>query len=151
MHMQGEPGTMQEDPRYEDVVGEVRSMLAGRVAACVAARIAPGRICLDPGFGFGKLMSHNLTLLSGLGALAALGRPLLVGLSRKSMLQKITGRAVDERLAGSLALATCAVLYGARIVRAHDVAATVDAVRVAAAVLGGQSSLGTDGLGSTQG
>jgi dihydropteroate synthase len=136
MHMQGEPGTMQRAPHYQDVLGEVRSMLAERVAVCGAAGIAPERICLDPGFGFGKLISHNLTLLRGLSELAVLGRPLLVGLSRKSMLQKITGRQVDERLAGSLALATCAVLKGARIVRTHDVAATVDALRVAAAVMG---------------
>jgi dihydropteroate synthase len=136
MHMQGEPGTMQQNPHYQDVLGEVRSMLASRVAAAQAAGIGAERICLDPGFGFGKLISHNLTLLRGLGELASLGRPLLVGLSRKSMLQKLTGRAVDERLAGSLALATCAVVYGARIIRAHDVAPTVDAVRVAAAVLG---------------
>ena len=136
MHMQGEPATMQSDPHYQDVVGEVRSMLAGRLEACEAAGIATERICLDPGFGFGKLISHNLALLRGLGELSGLGRPLLVGLSRKSMLQKLTGRAVTERLAGSLALATAAVLHGARIIRAHDVAPTVDAVRVAAAVIG---------------
>jgi dihydropteroate synthase len=135
MHMQGEPATMQSNPHYQDVVGEVRSMLAGRLAACEAAGISAERICLDPGFGFGKLISHNLALLRGLGQLLELGRPLLVGLSRKSMLQKLTGRAVGERLAGSLALATTAVLQGARIIRAHDVAPTVDAVRVAAAVL----------------
>jgi dihydropteroate synthase len=111
-------------------------MLAGRLEACEAAGIATERICLDPGFGFGKLISHNLALLRGLGELSGLGRPLLVGLSRKSMLQKLTGRAVTERLAGSLALATAAVLHGARIIRAHDVAPTVDAVRVAAAVIG---------------
>jgi dihydropteroate synthase len=135
MHMQGEPATMQADPRYQDVVGEVRSMLEGRLKACEAAGIAAERICLDPGFGFGKLISHNLALLRHLKALSSLGRPLLVGLSRKSMLQKITGRAVAERLAGSLALATAALLQGARIIRAHDVAPTVDVVRVVAAVL----------------
>jgi dihydropteroate synthase len=139
MHMQGEPATMQTNPHYEDVVAEVRSMLAGRLKACEAAGIAAERICLDPGFGFGKLISHNLALLRQLEQLAGLGRPLLVGLSRKSMLQKLTGRAVGERLAGSLALATMAVLHGARIVRAHDVAATVDALRVAAAVMSQQT------------
>jgi dihydropteroate synthase len=103
--------------------------------ACEVAGIAAERICLDPGFGFGKLISHNLALLRGLDQLTNLGRPLLVGLSRKSMLQTLTGRAVGERLAGSLALATVAVLHGACIIRAHDVAATLDAVRVAAAVM----------------
>ena len=135
MHMQGEPATMQADPHYQDVVGEVRSMLAGRLRACEAAGIAAERICVDPGFGFGKLISHNLALLRQLEQLAGLGRPLLVGLSRKSMLQKLTGRALGERLAGSLALAMVAVLHGARIVRAHDVAPTVDVLRVAAAVM----------------
>jgi len=135
MHMQGEPATMQADPQYQDVVGEVRTMLAERLATCELAGIAAERICLDPGFGFGKLISHNLSLLRGLGQLASLGRPLLVGLSRKSMLQKLTGRAVTERLAGSLALATAAVLNGARIIRAHEVAPTIDAVRVAAAIM----------------
>jgi dihydropteroate synthase len=135
MHMQGEPSTMQLNPHYQDVVGEVRSMLEQRMKVCEAAGIAAERICLDPGFGFGKLISHNLDLLRELGELTGLGRPLLVGLSRKSMLQTLTGRAVGERLAGSLALATVAVLRGARIIRAHDVAATVDVVRVAAAVM----------------
>jgi dihydropteroate synthase len=135
MHMQGEPSTMQLNPHYQDVVGEVRSMLEQRMKACEVAGIAAERICLDPGFGFGKLISHNLALLRGLDQLTNLGRPLLVGLSRKSMLQTLTGRAVGERLAGSLALATVAVLHGACIIRAHDVAATLDAVRVAAAVM----------------
>jgi dihydropteroate synthase len=135
MHMQGEPASMQANPQYQDVVGEVRAMLAARLGACEAAGIAAERICLDPGFGFGKLISHNLALLRGLGQLADLGRPLLVGLSRKSMLQKLTGRAVGDRLAGSVALATLAVLHGARIIRAHDVAAALDAVRVAAAFM----------------
>ena len=109
-------------------------MLAARLASCVAAGVEPERLCLDPGFGFGKLPVHNLELLRGLGGLLDLGRPLLVGLSRKSWLKTLTGRDGGERLAGSLALATVAVLNGARIVRAHDVAETVDAVRVAAAL-----------------
>lgn len=136
MHMQGEPASMQANPQYNDVVGEVRAMLAARLRACEAAGIAAERVCLDPGFGFGKLISHNLALLRGLGQFADLGRPLLVGLSRKSMLQNLTGRAVGDRLAGSVALATVAVLHGARIIRAHEVAATLDAVRVAAALMG---------------
>jgi dihydropteroate synthase len=133
-HMRGEPATMQQAIHYNDLLGEVRTMLAGRVAACVAAGMAAERVCLDPGFGFGKLASHNLQLLRELGKLLVLERPLLVGLSRKSMLKELTGRGKDERLAGSIALATAAVLNGAAIVRAHDVAATVDAVRVAAAL-----------------
>ena len=134
MHMQGEPRTMQQAPHYDDVVMEVSAFLAARAQACRAAGIAADRICLDPGFGFGKTMGHNLTLLAGLGRLTAGPYPILVGLSRKSMLKQLLGRPVEERLAGSLALATAAVLAGARIVRSHDVAATVDAVRVAAAI-----------------
>ncbi len=131
MHMQGMPRTMQQDPRYDDVVVEVDAFLRERVAACLAAGIAPERLCVDPGFGFGKTVEHNLQLLAGLPRLAAAGYPLLVGLSRKSMLGTLTGRTVNERLAGSLALATIAALHGAQIVRAHDVAATCDAITVA--------------------
>lgn len=131
MHMQGTPRTMQVEPRYEHVVPEVENFLRGRVAACVAAGIPPERIAIDPGFGFGKTMEHNLELLAGLEQIADGPSPVLVGLSRKSMLGKLTGRPVEERLPGSLALATIATLHGARIVRAHDVAATCDAVRVA--------------------
>lgn len=131
MHMQGMPRTMQQDPHYDDVVAEVAAFLRQRTAACVAAGIAPERICVDPGFGFGKTIAHNLQLLAGLPQIAAAGAPVLVGLSRKSMLAKLTGREVHERLAGSLALATIATLHGAAIVRAHDVAATCDAVAVA--------------------
>jgi dihydropteroate synthase len=131
MHMQGEPADMQRNPLYEDVLAEVRSFLATRLAACVDAGIAPERICLDPGFGFGKTIAHNLELLQRLGELTGLQRPLCVGLSRKSLVAALTGRPMPERLAGSVALATVAVLGGARIVRAHDVAATVDAVRIA--------------------
>jgi dihydropteroate synthase len=134
MHMQGDPRTMQQAPHYADVVAEVGTFLATRAQACRAAGIAADRICLDPGFGFGKTLAHNLALLADLRALAGLPYPLLVGLSRKSMLGTLLGRGVDERLAGSLALATAAVLAGAQIVRCHDVAATCDAVRVATAI-----------------
>jgi dihydropteroate synthase len=139
MHMQGEPRTMQDSPHYEDVVAEVRAFLAARMRACRDAGVEAARLAVDPGFGFGKLVVHNLTLLRQLGSLGVLGAPLVVGLSRKSMLAKLTGRKVEERLAGSVALAAIAVLNGARIVRAHDVAASVDAVRVAAAVLNGSA------------
>ena len=131
MHMRGTPRTMQEAPHYDDVVSEVGEFLWQRAAACEAAGIAPERICVDPGFGFGKTTAHNLTLLAGLHALTSSPWPVLVGLSRKSMLGSLTGRPVEERLPGSLALATIATLHGARIVRAHDVRATVDAVNVA--------------------
>jgi dihydropteroate synthase len=134
MHMQGEPRTMQQAPHYDEVVTEVDAFLRGRAQACLAVGIAPERICLDPGFGFGKSLDHNLDLLAGLRRLAGGPYPLLVGLSRKSLLGSLLGRHVDDRLPGSLALATIAVLGGARIVRSHDVAATWDAVRVADAI-----------------
>ena len=130
MHMQGEPGSMQSDPRYGDVVLEVAAFLDARVAACEAAGIARGRLVLDPGFGFGKTLTHNLELLRGLPRLAAAGLPLLAGLSRKSMIGALTGRSPGERLAGGLALALAAVEGGARIIRTHDVAETVDALKV---------------------
>lgn len=133
MHMQGTPRTMQQDPRYEDVVREVGDFLARRATECRAAGIAADRIALDPGFGFGKSLRHNLELLQGLRQLPQ-DYPLLVGLSRKSMLGKLLGRPLDQRLAGSLALAALAVANGARIVRCHDVAETRDAVTVAWAV-----------------
>jgi dihydropteroate synthase len=136
MHMQGEPAAMQQAPRYGNVVAEVREWLAQRVAAVVAGGVARARICIDPGFGFGKSSAHNLEMLEGLHGFQALGLPLLAGLSRKSLLGGLTGRASDERLAGSVALATIAMLRGAAIVRAHDVAATVDAARVVAALRG---------------
>lgn len=146
MHMRGEPAHMQDDPRYGDVLGEVRDFLAARVQACIAAGIERTRLAIDPGFGFGKRLAHNLELLRRLDELTALQLPLVVGLSRKSMIAALAAGAsgVDrgtpgpaapqQRLAGSLALAVIAVLHGARIVRAHDVAATVDAVRIAFAV-----------------
>jgi dihydropteroate synthase len=143
MHMRGEPRTMQDAPRYDDVIAEIGVYLAGRVAACRAAGIDKSRLVIDPGFGFGKRLVDNLALLKHLDRLNELGLPLAVGLSRKSMLAKLTGRELGERTAGSVALAAIAVLNGARIVRAHDVAATVDAVRVAAAVAKGADFDGT--------
>lgn len=134
MHMQGEPRSMQHDPRYEDVVREVREFLSARMHACVAAGIATDRLVLDPGIGFGKRLQHNLDLLANLPALLELERPLLIGVSRKSMFGTLLNRQVHERLAGGLAVATAAVLAGASIVRTHDVAETVDAVKVAAAL-----------------
>jgi len=134
MHMRGEPATMQVAPAYADVVREVGEFLAERVRACRAAGIDAGRIAVDPGFGFGKTLEHNLDLLAALPELERTGFPVLVGLSRKSMIGTLTGRPVDERLCGSVALAALAVMNGARIVRAHDVAPTLDAVKVAAAL-----------------
>ena len=143
MHMRGEPRTMQESPHYDDVIAEVTAFLSQRISACREAGIDIARLAVDPGFGFGKQVAHNLELLKHLDAFRALGAPLAVGLSRKSMLAKLTGRKVEDRTAGSVALAAIAVLNGARIVRAHDVAATVDAVRVAAAVTLGELFDGT--------
>jgi dihydropteroate synthase len=137
MHMQGEPRTMQQAPGYTDVVAEVRAFLAGRVAAARAAGLAADQVLVDPGFGFGKNIAHNLTLLRHLRELTAGDTPVLVGLSRKSLLGTLTGRTGSERIHGSIALAVLAVACGARIVRAHDVAATVDALKVTAAVIGG--------------
>ncbi|WP_068828263.1 dihydropteroate synthase [Pseudomonas sp. BMS12] len=134
MHMLGEPGTMQQDPQYDDVVVEVRDFLAQRMAVCVAAGIPLERIVLDPGFGFAKTLDHNLSLFRHLDVLHELRRPLLVGVSRKSMIGQVLGREVHERLAGGLALAALAVAKGACILRVHDVAETVDAVRMIAAV-----------------
>jgi dihydropteroate synthase len=143
MHMQGEPRNMQDAPQYTDVIADVSAFLAQRVRACRESGIDSARLCVDPGFGFGKRVADNLALLKHLASLDALGLPIAVGLSRKSMLGRLTGRAVDQRLAGSVSLAAIAVLNGARIVRAHDVAATFDAVRVAAAVLQGETFDGT--------
>jgi len=139
MHMKGEPRTMQLAPTYEDVLGEVSAYLAARLAACRDAGIDASRLAVDPGFGFGKRVVDNLALLKHLARFQDLGATLVVGLSRKSMLATLTGRDVGDRTAGSVALAAIAVLNGARIVRAHDVAATVDAIRVAAAVSQGES------------
>jgi dihydropteroate synthase len=129
-HMQGEPRSMQVAPHYDDVVAEVRDFLAHRAAACEAAGIARERIFLDPGFGFGKTAAHNLQLLRELRAIAALGYPVVVGLSRKSTLGVLTGRSADDRQAASVAAALAAVDRGASILRVHDVRETVDALKV---------------------
>lgn len=134
MHMQGEPLTMQEAPAYADVVSEVRDFLRGRVAALELAGVGRERIVLDPGFGFGKTLAHNLALLRDLPATTFDHLPVLVGLSRKSMLGAITGRPVGERLSASLAAGLMALEAGARILRVHDVAATRDAVAIWSAV-----------------
>lgn len=134
MHMQGEPRTMQQAPRYRDVVHDVRDYLAARVVACEAAGIPRQRLLLDPGFGFGKTLQHNLQLLARLDELAGLGLPLLVGLSRKRMFGQLLGREVGQRLVGSVAAALLAAQRGAKIIRAHDVAETVDALALLNAV-----------------
>lgn len=134
MHKQGEPQTMQQQPSYRDVVAEVQEFLAARVAAALAAGVARERLLIDPGFGFGKSLEHNLTLLRQLDRLEALGVPLLAGLSRKTMLGTITGNAVGERVHASVAAAVLAVMKGARILRVHDVRATRDALKVIRAV-----------------
>src|SRR5688572_26306026 len=125
---------MQLDPQHEDVVAEVKAFLVERAAACETAGIARDRLVIDPGIGFGKRLKHNLALLAHLPALAQLGLPVLVGVSRKSMFQTLLSRPVDQRLAGGVAVATAAVLAGAAILRVHDVAETVDAVKVALAL-----------------
>ena len=137
MHMQGEPLTMQDDPRYGDVVSEVAAFLEDRMAAAVRAGVPEEAIVVDPGIGFGKSLDHNLALLRGLGAITALGRPVLVGASRKGMIGALTGREVGDRLAGSLGAALAAVAAGAAVVRVHDVAETVDALRVFTEIRGG--------------
>jgi dihydropteroate synthase len=134
MHMQRSPETMQREPRYQDVVSEVRSFLADRQAACLEAGILPEHVLVDPGFGFGKTLSHNLALLASLGGLRTLGAPIMVGLSRKSMLGQLTGRGVGDRLPGSLAAAVLAAQRGAAVLRVHDVAATRDVLAVLEAV-----------------
>jgi dihydropteroate synthase len=135
MHMQGEPRTMQSDPRYGDVVAEVRDFLAERIVACEAAGISLDRIVVDPGIGFGKRLEHNLKLLAALPELATLRVPLLVGVSRKSMFATLLGRPVEQRMAGGLAVAVTSVLAGARLLRVHDVAETVDAIKVVTALM----------------
>jgi dihydropteroate synthase len=135
MHMLGDPRTMQRDPRYDDVVNDVRSFLAERMAAAVAAGITPERIMLDPGIGFGKTVEHNLELLRRLSELAALQRPLVIGTSRKSFLGRITGREVDQRIPATIATNVLAYERGARVFRVHDVAPVRDALQVAAATV----------------
>ena len=134
MHMQGEPRTMQEDPRYDDVVQEVKEFLRLRSQACRDAGIHAANIIVDPGFGFGKTLEHNLELLRNLGELATLGAPVLVGLSRKSIIAKVLDLPLERRMIASVALAVVAVQNGANLVRAHDVGATCEAVRMAEAV-----------------
>lgn len=145
MHRQGEPTTMQAAPHYDNVVAEVAADLARRLSDLTVAGVAADRIVLDPGYGFGKTDAHNLTLLRHQAQLLALGRPLLVGWSRKRTLGNLTGRPVDQRLAASVAAALAAVVNGARVVRVHDVAATVDALKVwRAAGLPGSADLGLE-------
>ena len=134
MHMQGDPRTMQRAPSYVDVVKEVKAFLAARVQTCRAAGVSADRLVIDPGFGFGKTLAHNLELLRHLRELTGESLPVLVGLSRKSIVGTLTGRGAGERVHGSVALAVIAAMSGARIVRAHDVAATVDALKIVAAV-----------------
>lgn len=134
MHMRGEPGNMQDDPRYQDVTAEVIAFLRERVEACVAAGIPRDKLLVDPGFGFAKTLEHNLRLLAELEQLRTLELPILVGLSRKGMIGKVLDRPVDERMPGSVVAAALCVERGAMIVRAHDVKATLDGVRFAHAV-----------------
>jgi dihydropteroate synthase len=140
MHMQGEPRTMQDSPHYNDVVAEVMAFLARERSACLDAGISRDAIALDPGFGFGKNLEHNLTLLRELPRFAALNAPLLIGVSRKSVIGKILGKPLHERLYGGLGLAALAVCGGARIIRTHDVGPTVDALRSVSAVLQGAAT-----------
>lgn len=139
MHMQGEPGTMQQTPHYRDVVAEVRFFLAEAVARCRQAGIADERLVLDPGFGFGKTLDHNLSLFRALTAAGVDNLPILVGVSRKSILGAITGRPVEQREAASVAAALLAAQKGAKIIRVHDVAATRDALAVWSAIEQGNS------------
>ena len=135
MHMRGEPRTMQERPLYADVVDEVREFLGQRAAACREAGVDAARLLVDPGFGFGKTVAHNLTLLANLRALSSIGLPILVGLSRKSTLGQLTGKTVADRLPASIAAAVLAVVNGAAVLRVHDVGETVDALKVVEATL----------------
>ena len=140
MHMQGEPRTMQDNPQYSDVVAEVCAFLARERKACIEAGIAREAIVLDPGIGFGKGLTHNLTLLHELPCFGALNAPLLVGVSRKSFIGRVLGKSVDERLYGGLGLAALAVMKGARIVRTHDVGPTRDAIDMVSAVMRGMDT-----------
>jgi dihydropteroate synthase len=130
MHMLGTPQTMQNNPRYADVVSDVRNFLEERTAFAVSRGIAPEQICLDPGIGFGKTDEHNLALLRAIPALAALGRPVLIGASRKSFIGRMSGGGPDERMAGSLAVAAFAILRGAQLLRVHDVKESCDAAKL---------------------
>lgn len=141
MHMRGDPRSMQQEPVYRDVVGEVYEFLLCRVDACVAGGISRSRLLLDPGFGFGKTLAHNLELLRKLDRFLEAGLPVLIGISRKSMIGALLGKPVNQRLYGSLAAAVLAVQAGAAIVRVHDVGPTVDALRVATAVMQDDSAM----------
>ena len=134
MHMQGTPQTMQQNPHYDDVVNDVKAFLAARLQACIGGGVGASRILLDLGFGFGKTREHNITLLQNLESFADLGQPLLVGLSRKSVLGQMTGNDVDARLYASIAASVLAAQKGAKILRVHDVKATVEALKVVAAL-----------------
>ncbi|CAD7553924.1 dihydropteroate synthase [Aeromonas hydrophila] len=138
MHMQGQPRTMQAEPHYDDLLGEVRAFFDERIAACLAAGIERGQLLLDPGYGFGKTLAHNYQLLAQQEKLLDYQLPLLVGMSRKSMIGNLLGCPVDERLAGSLACALIGMQRGARIIRVHDVRATMDALRTGWMVMTGQ-------------
>lgn len=138
MHMQGQPRTMQVEPHYDDLVGEVKAFFDERIAACLAAGIAREQLLLDPGYGFGKTLAHNYQLLAAQGELLDYGLPLLVGMSRKSMIGNLLNRSVGERLAGSLACALIGMQHGARIIRVHDVRETMDALRVGWQAMTGQ-------------
>jgi dihydropteroate synthase len=140
MHMQGEPSTMQMGPHYNDVTGEVMAFLRAQIEACLAAGVSADAIAVDPGIGFGKTLEHSLTLLRDLPRMAALEVPLLVGVSRKSVIGRLLGKDIHERLHGALALAAVAVRDGARIIRTHDVAPTCDALRCVSAVLRGSAN-----------
>lgn len=134
MHMSGEPDSMQQRPEYEDVVQEVIDFLAERVETCEAAGIGRDKLLLDPGFGFGKTLQHNLDLFRGLGELQQLGMPLLVGVSRKSMIGALLDKPVEQRMVGSVAMAMLAAQQGVSIVRVHDVSATADALKIMTAI-----------------
>ncbi len=136
MHMQGDPRTMQENPVYDDVVDDVKAFLAARLETAVDAGVVEERIWLDPGIGFGKTLDHNLELLRRLGELRELGRPLVIGTSRKSFIGKVDGSAVGDRLGGTIASALLAAVEGADVLRVHDVAETAEAMKVASAILG---------------
>ena len=138
MHMQGQPDSMQQAPQYQDVIAEVRAFLQLRVQACLDAGISSSQLVLDPGFGFGKTLAHNYQLLSRFNEIAIDGLPVLAGMSRKSMIGQLLNRNTSERLAGSIACATIAVMHGARIIRAHDVKETADAIAVAQATFFGE-------------
>lgn len=134
MHMQGTPKTMQLNPQYNDVVGEVKAFLQQRLQVCEATGIARERILLDPGFGFGKTRAHNITLIQHLASFSSLGQPLLVGLSRKSVLGQVTGNDIDARLYASVAASVISAMVGAKILRVHDVKATAEALKIVAAI-----------------